>query len=59
MGFTLAEMGEPEEAMAVLEKQMRLSPLDPWLSEFTRAKSHAYFAAGRYEEAVECATESS
>jgi len=58
MGFTLAEAGEPEGAIAILEKGMRLSPHDPWLSEFIRGKSHAHFAAGRYGESVECAKQS-
>jgi TolB-like protein/Tfp pilus assembly protein PilF len=58
MGFSLAEGGKPDEAIAVLEKGMRVSPRDPWLSEFIRAKSHAHFAAGRYVEAVECAKQS-
>jgi tetratricopeptide (TPR) repeat protein len=37
---------------------MRLSPRDPSLSEFIRAKCWAHFAARRYEEAAECAKQS-
>jgi adenylate cyclase len=58
LGFILAEAGESEEAIAVFEQGMRLSPHDPWLSEFIRGKSHAYFASRRYGEAAESARES-
>jgi tetratricopeptide (TPR) repeat protein len=58
LGFILAEAGNPEEAIAVFEKGMRLSPHDPWFSDFIRGKAHAHFAAGRYVEAVECAKQS-
>jgi adenylate cyclase len=58
LGFFLADMGELEEAIAVLDKGMRLSPRDPWLCEFLRNKGRAYFAARRYEDAVECLKQS-
>ena len=38
MGFFLASAGEPDEGIAVLEKGMRLSPRDPWLFDFSRAR---------------------
>ena len=58
MGFYLPQVGESDEAIAILDKGMRLSPRDPWSFEFLRAKHEAHFAAGRYEDAVECLKQS-
>ncbi len=58
LGFCLAEAGEPEEAIEVLDRGIRLSPSDPWLSESLRAKSRAYFAAGKYGDAIDWAKRS-
>jgi adenylate cyclase len=46
---------QPARAIEVLQRAMRLSPLDPqpWL--FHGALAHAHFAAGRYEKAMEWA----
>ena len=38
LGSFLADAGEPDEAIAVIEKGMRLSPRDPWLFRFLAAK---------------------
>ena len=58
LGFSLAESNHPEEAIAALDKGIQLSPCDPLLFEFYRAKSHAYFAARKYEKAIEWAKRS-
>jgi adenylate cyclase len=58
LGGYLAETGEPEEAILVLGTGMRLSPRNPWLCEFLRHTGRAHFAAGRYEDAVECLKQS-
>ena len=58
LGFSLAESNQPEEAISVLDKGIQLSPRDPWLFDFYRAKSYAYFAAKKYEEAIEWAKRS-
>jgi adenylate cyclase len=58
LGFYLAESGQPDEALRVVETGMRLSPRDPELPEFLRAGSRAHFAAGRYRAAAEWAMRS-
>jgi tetratricopeptide (TPR) repeat protein len=58
LGYYLVGTGELEEAIAVLDKGMRLSPRDPWLCEFLRQKGRAHFAVRRYEDAVEYAKQS-
>jgi len=55
LGFSLAVSDQTEEAIAVLDKGIQLSPCDPWLSESFRAKSMAYFSARQYEKAIEWA----
>jgi adenylate cyclase len=42
-------------AVDALERAMRLSPLDPLRWVFYGGLAHAYFAAGRYEKAIEWA----
>ena len=58
LGFSLAESNQPEEAISVIDKGIQLSPCDPLLFDFYRAKSHAYFAAGKYETAIQWAKRS-
>jgi tetratricopeptide (TPR) repeat protein len=52
-GGALAVMGRPEEAIADLERAMRLSPRDPDAFTFSFFMGFAHFAAGRYDAAVE------
>jgi TolB-like protein/class 3 adenylate cyclase len=42
-------------AVEALERAMRLSPLDPLRQVFYGGLAYSYFAAGRYEEAIEWA----
>ena len=58
LGWLLADSGKPDEAIAVIEKGMRLSPRDPWLFQYLAAKGWAHFVARRYEAAVECLKQS-
>jgi len=58
LGFFLAESNQPDEALTILDKGIRLSPNDPVLSEFFRGKCRAYFALGRYDKAAEWAKSS-
>jgi TolB-like protein len=44
-------LGEPEAAVALLARGMRLSPLDPTMPIMQWAMGHAHFFAGRYGEA--------
>ena len=58
LGNFLATVQRPGDAIAVLEKGMRLSPRDPFLSAFLSGVALAHFAAGRYEDAVDWARRS-
>jgi tetratricopeptide (TPR) repeat protein len=58
LGFYLPQVGESDEAITILDKAIRLSPRSPWLFSFLRGKGEAYFAARRYEDAVECLKQS-
>jgi TolB-like protein/Tfp pilus assembly protein PilF len=51
-GWTKIWLGEPDEAIARLTRAMRLSPLGPRMPGMQFAIAHAYFFAGRYEEAA-------
>jgi len=51
LGEVLYFAGRPEEAIALVKKAMRLNPRYPvW---YLHNLGHAYFLAGRYEEAIE------
>jgi adenylate cyclase len=58
LGNFLATLRRPGEAIAALEKAMRLSPRDPFLFAFLSGVALAHFAAGRYEDAVDWARRS-
>ena len=58
LGIYLALAGRPDEAIASLEKAMRLSPHDPWGFECFFGMAMAHVAAGRYEDAVDWAQRS-
>lgn len=51
-GLHLAMAGRPEQAIAVIEEAMRLSPQDPGMTACFRRMGYAHFAAGRYEDAI-------
>jgi adenylate cyclase len=48
----------PEEAMALLEKQLRLSPLDPMADTALARVAFLHLGAGRYEQAIDWALRS-
>jgi class 3 adenylate cyclase/TolB-like protein/Tfp pilus assembly protein PilF len=54
-GIHLALAGRPDEAIANLEKAMRLSPHDPWMFECLYGMALAHATAGRYKDAVDWA----
>jgi TolB-like protein/Flp pilus assembly protein TadD len=58
LGNFLATVCRSDEAIATLEKGMRLSPRDPFLFAFHSGIAWAHFADGRYEEAVDWARQS-
>jgi adenylate cyclase len=58
LGNLLATVRRPGDAIAALEKAMRLSPRDPFLFAFLSGVALAHFAAGRYEDAVDWARRS-
>ncbi len=51
-------MGRPEEAIAHLEKTLRLDPRNPQKALWLAWMSWAHYGAGRYEEAVDWAKQS-
>jgi tetratricopeptide (TPR) repeat protein len=51
-----AYVGDAEPAIALVERAMRLSPVDPAMFYFTTAIGLAHFVAGRYADAAERAT---
>ena len=53
IGRLMAFSGETEQALRYLDRAMALSPSDPHISLYFRAKAVAYFLAGRHDEAVE------
>ena len=55
LGVVLYSLGRPDEAVAMIEKAIRLSPHDPTRYLFFHNLGLAHFLAGRYEEAAECA----
>jgi adenylate cyclase len=58
LGSYLSQAGRPDDAIASLEKAIRLSPRDPMLGSYIEGIAVAHFAAGRYEASVECAQQS-
>jgi adenylate cyclase len=55
-GWLQAYVGDAEPAIALVERAMRLSPVDPAMFYFTTAIGLAHFVAGRYAEASDWAT---
>jgi TolB-like protein/cytochrome c-type biogenesis protein CcmH/NrfG len=54
LGYALACGGAPERGLQSLEQAHRLSPRDPFLATYAPIVRYmAFFALGRYEEAVE------
>jgi TolB-like protein/cytochrome c-type biogenesis protein CcmH/NrfG len=54
LGYALACGGAPERGLQSLEQANRLSPRDPFLATYAPIVRYmAFFALGRYEEAVE------
>jgi TolB-like protein/Flp pilus assembly protein TadD len=51
-GFTYQLAGQPEEAVRSLERAIRLSPFDPWLSSRFAVMGAALIGLGRFDEAV-------
>jgi tetratricopeptide (TPR) repeat protein len=51
-GWVSIWRGEPERALAHLERAIRLSPQDPQLFQMQTATAYAHFGAGQYEQAV-------
>ena len=58
LGATLGVSGQPDAAIPMVEKAMRLSPRDPLTNEFLFTIASAHFQAGRYEEAIDFAERS-
>jgi TolB-like protein/Tfp pilus assembly protein PilF len=55
MGFHLSYRGMPEEALAHLEKAMRLDPISPLQAWWHIGVAYVHFDAGRYEAAADWA----
>jgi adenylate cyclase len=51
--WTLLYAAQPNRAVSLFQRAMRLSPLDPELSYFLSGLGYAYIMLGRYEEALE------
>jgi len=51
-GFAKVWLGEPDRAIERFAHAMRLSPLDPFTYWMQEGMAHAYFFAGRHDEAV-------
>jgi adenylate cyclase len=58
LGFALAMAGRSDEAIAVLNQAIRMSPLDPQNAVFDNAFAVAHYLAGRYTEAISFARKS-
>jgi adenylate cyclase len=58
LGFTLALKGEAQEAIANIDKAIRLSPHDPMIWMFLSGRALAHVCAKQYAEAVEWAQRS-
>src|SRR5262252_5378157 len=55
-GWVRMYLGESASAIEHFERAMRLSPLDPLTYFFCTGMAFAYAFAGRYDEAISCAT---
>jgi TolB-like protein/Flp pilus assembly protein TadD len=55
-GWVRMYLGESASAIEHFERAMRLSPLDPLTYFFCTGMGFAYAFAGRYDEAISCAT---
>lgn len=55
LGVALYSLGRPDDAVAMIEKAIRLSPQDPSLSFFLHNLGMAHFVAGRYADAADAA----
>jgi adenylate cyclase len=58
MGHLLTLSGEPEKALPLLEKGLRLSPLDPSNHMYFSFMARALFSLRRYDEAIDWARRS-
>jgi tetratricopeptide (TPR) repeat protein len=54
-GWARVRLGQPDAAIEHFAHAMRLSPLDPLITDVQAATAHAHFFAGRYEEAAKWA----
>ena len=54
-GWIRAYVGDSRAAVALLERAMRLSPVDPAMFLFATALGLAHYTGGRHEEAAEWA----
>ncbi|MFC7739340.1 winged helix-turn-helix domain-containing tetratricopeptide repeat protein [Roseomonas sp. GCM10028921] len=51
-GWTLLYVAQPDRAISLFQRAMRLSPLDPEISYFLSGLGYAYIMTGRYKEAL-------
>ena len=58
MAICILRLGQFEKALELIDKALRLSPLDPSVSYWYSAKASALFALKRYDEAIEWARRS-
>ena len=58
-GSTEAVCGRPDEGIALIERAMRLSPLDPQTYLFHGWLGQSHFFAGRYDDAIKWCERSS
>jgi adenylate cyclase len=56
LGFALSMLGRPSEAIQLLERAVRLSPLDPFIHLYLGHLGQCHFQQGSYEEAVRFVT---
>lgn len=54
-GWNEGMLGNPQKALELLRRAERLSPRDPKAWYMASAAALAHFAAGQFEEAVDCA----
>jgi adenylate cyclase len=58
LGGLYVRLGQFEKGMELIDKALRLSPLDPDVSYWYGAKASVLFAMNRYDEAIEWARRS-
>ncbi|GLR91300.1 adenylate/guanylate cyclase domain-containing protein [Bradyrhizobium iriomotense] len=51
-GWVKIWLGEPKLAIERFARAMRLSPLDPWITQMQAGTAHSHFFLGRYDEAA-------